>query len=536
MGKESQWAPTFKLKFGNHCKNLYIKMTDLPYCLKECSDFCVTILSKISIYSFSGGYPSKVLASSKNENWAKCCNIIEYGKIYKITNIDILDEIKHTKQIVFSFDYAYSHCKDGKKKYIKIDSSCNKEEYLNVQNLEYQKKEHDKKEHDKKCKCKKCCKKSSNSSSSSSCSSDSDDDCKKGSSNKCNSCHQHCHPLMMPCNCIQPCFLCCTGPTGPTGSNNNGQGTTGPRGPTGEQGPTGPCCTGATGQKGATGPNGSTGQTGPFGPTGPSGESSNTGATGPIGPTGPCCTGPTGQQGNQGATGPTGRTGSTGPSGQQGNQGATGPTGRTGPTGQQGATGPTGRTGPTGQQGNQGATGPTGQALKVGNDSVFVWKENNQSLGVNVWEKVSFEFGPTGPALSWTFVNANKNGLLNNTTETGWFIVSYKIDIDSGLDTSYNPIKVASTLVLNGSAVSGSGSLVQSPERDHIYSIANTILMKATTNDVLELQIITDTTNATLGRLNAAQDGLFSFELNPIGGPLTYAKQATASLIITRIS
>ncbi len=132
----THWTPAFKLSWGSECNNLYIEMARVSNCVSESDsydNFKITILSKLSISLYSCGYCSKILALSKDQNWANNNNVIEYGRKYKITGIDIDDELRKARVIAFSFDYSYTYEKCGKTKHVKIDCSCDNDEYIKVQ-------------------------------------------------------------------------------------------------------------------------------------------------------------------------------------------------------------------------------------------------------------------------------------------------------------------------------------------------------------------------------------------------------------------
>ena len=208
-------------------------------------------------------------------------------------------------------------------------------------------------------------------------------------------------------------------PTGPTGyvltaSGNGaptwsagGGGATGPTGPTGTAGSNGP--TGPTGTAGSNGPTGPTGTAGSNGPTGPTGAASTV-----AGPTGP--TGTAGTSGSAGPTGPTGA-GSAGPTGPTGTAGANGPTG---PTGTAGANGPTGATG----LGYAGLISSSSNTVTTGSKTFTTNLSTTQT---------AFAVGDTVRVYS-------------TATPTTYI---------EGPITSFS----SSTLVINGTVVSGSGTI-----------------------------------------------------------------------------
>ena len=189
----------------------------------------------------------------------------------------------------------------------------------------------------------------------------------------------------------------------------------------------------------------------------------------------PCCgDGNTGATGN---TGPTGDTGNTGPTGSTGDTGNTGSTGNTGPTG---STGDTGNTGPTGSTGN---TGPAGQNAAI--SSAFVWASTSQGKTGNEFQPVILDCGPIGgpigpPGSNWFFLDPGPTQSQLATTDTGWYLITYKIDLrtqgNAGADTS----RAAGVLTIGNLPVNevlASQSTAQAPDTNHMYSISNTVLV-----------------------------------------------------------
>lgn len=278
----------------------------------------------------------------------------------------------------------------------------------------------------------------------------------------------------------------------------------------GTQGPPGPQgCRGIPGPTGAKGPIGMKGPIGQRGPTGPTGTTGAHGQTGPKGATGPI--------GMRGITGSRGATGPTGPKGAIGIKGQTGPTGTTGPTGIKG---------PTGPQGPVGAKGQTGPVVGLG--SVFLWSEIVQNFGsTGNFQYVSLENGPTGPtAGTWS---ANVGSTAFTGTETGWYLVSYKLDIQSALNTDVTTTTVGAVLLLNTVQVPGSASLIQEPGLQHIYTLENTFLIKYTAGMAISLLAWSNQSSATIG-----QPSLLTGKLPPTY--TTSPTEAVATLTLTRIA
>lgn len=353
-----------------------------------------------------------------------------------------------------------------------------------------------------------------------------------------------------------------TGPVGPTGEQGavgaqGEQGLTGPQGPigvtgaVGPQGVTGPAGPVPTvnsvstftlspsvpasvqvtdlgggvfdytfnipqGAQGVTGPQGEQGLTGPQGPVG---------ATGPIGPVGP--QGLTGPQGPVGATGPIGLTGATGPQGPIGLTGASGATGPAGATGPQGPIGPTPNitvgnvnttTGAAGSLANVNVT--SGAANGVFNFTFTIPKGNpgndasissayfhstviQTNRSITNFQYVTFEKPQIGPSGSG-WVTSTQPGYAAPTSFTvptsGFYLVDFKVDVRSGSGSSpssNNNSALAATV--NGVQIPGSVTLVEAPESNHIYTLANTVLCHFNTGDIISLMFWSSDIGAFVG-------------------------------------
>jgi hypothetical protein len=89
-------------------------------------------------------------------------------------------------------------------------------------------------------------------------------------------------------------------------------------------------------------------------------------------------------------------------------------------------------------------------------------------------------------------------------------------------------------LTLNGNQINGSGTLVEAPETNHIYTISNTVLVNIALKDVISLLFWTDDTNNGATGCHVGNPAtIIPTVLLPNG---TAPVEATASIVITRIS
>jgi hypothetical protein len=316
------------------------------------------------------------------------------------------------------------------------------------------------------------------------------------------------------------------GPTGPLGP----KGCPGEKGCQGEKGCTG--ATGPTGEKGCTGVTGPTGDKGCTGVTGPTGDKGATGVTGSTGDKG--TTGATGIAGPTGATGDKGEAGATGATGDKGEAGATGVTGSTGDKGETGVTGPAGVVGATGFTGSSGLAGPTGPAGENANiTSIFVWSALRQNnLDNSKFQYVTFENAPIGPSGSgWTTSTQTGYSAPTNfiVPTNGYYLVTYKLDVRSGPGSSpNNNTDGATVLTRNGVQISGSTTLVEAPESNHVYTISNSVLANFFAGDSISLMFWSTDAGTHVG-----DPGNITGIL-PVGSIVP--TEATASIVFLRIS
>lgn len=234
---------------------------------------------------------------------------------------------------------------------------------------------------------------------------------------------------------------------------------------------------------------------------------------------GNCTTCPPGPQGPPGADGP------QGPPGEQGLQGDPGPQGPPGPQGIQGIPGP------------QGPQGPAGQNAAI--SSIFLYSTTSQpKTGTsNQFQQVSFEKPIIGPGLDWVKNNNQEFQGVNS----GWYLVTYKLDLRTNSTSDFNHTRAAAALMLNNAEVVGSGSTAQAPDTIHMYSISNQVLLYYTAGQVLSLQWtaayynnsgVKQSTTSGLS-IGPNEANFISSVFNPVNSS-TY-EEAVASLVITRI-
>lgn len=189
--------------------------------------------------------------------------------------------------------------------------------------------------------------------------------------------------------------------------------------------------------------------------------------------------------------------------------------------------------------GTTGSTGATGQTVAI--NSIFVWSEKIQKIGAvstSHFVPIAFEFGPIGPSTGSWSGNTGQTGSTGSTgntqfrgTVSGWYLLTYKVDLRSGFSGLHQPSATngASALTINGIQVQGSQTIVSAPETNHIYTITNTVLYNYTAGDNIALWVWANASTAQVGDtiLNA-----------PTGPTLNGANvtEATASMIITRIA
>ncbi len=281
-------------------------------------------------------------------------------------------------------------------------------------------------------------------------------------------------------------------------------------------------CRGHTGDRGKKGHKGIIGDPGKMGLTGGTGNEGIKGLTGCPG-----AVGPVGPDGNDGAVGSKGENGDVGPKGEIGDPG---PDGKNGLDGQSGVNGNVGITGMSGASGN------TGPSAVVGIESIYMWGSRDQLLrNINRWQYVEFEKPSQGPeGHIWT--TTKEVGYDNITTficgTSGYYLLFFKLDIFAGnspTSTDISPLECPSgaCIVINGSELPGSTSLVLAPEQDHVYSCANQVLVNLRASDKVALMFWSTDNTTSLGNSTIIQGKL------PNGSKPT---QCCASFTIVRVT
>jgi hypothetical protein len=126
-------------------------------------------------------------------------------------------------------------------------------------------------------------------------------------------------------------------------------------------------------------------------------------------------------------------------------------------------------------------------------------------------------------------------------TNSGWYLITYKLDLRTNSPSSFNHTRAAAALLLDNAEVVGSGSSAQAPDTIHMYSISNTVLVYYTAGQVLSLQWTaayyngSNVKQSTITGLSVGPNDptFINSVFNPVNSS-TY-QEATASLVITRI-
>lgn len=176
-----------------------------------------------------------------------------------------------------------------------------------------------------------------------------------------------------------------------------------------------------------------------------------------------------------------------------------------------------------------GQTGAPGNNTTM--SSVFSWSSILQkNLNVTYFQYVTFENPLIGPLLSgWSTIT--EIGYTSPTTfivpMTGYYLITYKLDIRSGASNQPSFSNSATVLTNNGIEISGSTTLVEAPEANHIYTISNTVLCNLTIQDHVSLLFWSDDIDAQIGE-PATITGLLPSNLVP--------NEAVASIVFSRIT
>jgi hypothetical protein len=111
---------------------------------------------------------------------------------------------------------------------------------------------------------------------------------------------------------------------------------------------------------------------------------------------------------------------------------------------------------------------------------------------------------------------------------SGFYLLTYKIDVRSGGNLiPGNNSDCATVLTRNGNEISGSSTLVEAPETNHIYTISNSILVNLSLNDHISLLFWSGDIGSHIGDPSNLTGKL------PNGST---PKESTASIVFTKIS
>ena len=109
------------------------------------------------------------------------------------------------------------------------------------------------------------------------------------------------------------------------------------------------------------------------------------------------------------------------------------------------------------------------------------------------FQEISYEQIPLGPdGSNWTVVPST-NYARYTCTSSGWYLMTYKMDLRTVGVSSVTYTRAASAIMIssdgiNWSVVPGSGSTAQAPDTNHQYSISNTVLVNYTAPYQLAVQ------------------------------------------------
>jgi hypothetical protein len=147
----------------------------------------------------------------------------------------------------------------------------------------------------------------------------------------------------------------------------------------------------------------------------------------------------------------------------------------------------------------------------------------------------------------------NYPGSRISSTTSGWYLMTYKLDLRTNSSANYSYTRAATSLMMfdgtNWKDITGSSSAAQAPDTVHQYSISNTVLVKYTAGQLISLQwwagyysgstavLQTDTVGLSVGPLNSAANERpwIPATYDPDGVPYDQYNEAIASLVITRI-
>ena len=160
------------------------------------------------------------------------------------------------------------------------------------------------------------------------------------------------------------------------------------------------------------------------------------------------------------------------------------------------------------------------------------WNTLQTNINISFFQYVTFEKPFIGPIGSG-WVTSIESGYTQPTTfivpSTGYYLLTYKLDVRSGGGQSPSSnTKASSLLIRNGNMIDGSTTLVEAPESNHIYTISNTVLANLTVGDRISLLFWSNDTGTRIGDPSI----LTGF----LPGSVIVPTEATASIVFSKIS
>jgi hypothetical protein len=110
----------------------------------------------------------------------------------------------------------------------------------------------------------------------------------------------------------------------------------------------------------------------------------------------------------------------------------------------------------------------------------------------------------------------------------GFYLLTYKLDVRSGGNQKPNNTDCSTVLTKNGDQISGSATLVEAPEENHIYTISNTVLTNLQKNDSISLLFWSTDLGTHIGDPSFLKGKLPKNNIVPT--------EATASIVFTKIT
>lgn len=111
----------------------------------------------------------------------------------------------------------------------------------------------------------------------------------------------------------------------------------------------------------------------------------------------------------------------------------------------------------------------------------------------------------------------------------GYYLVTYKLDVRSGVGSlPVSNSDAATVLTRNGIQISGSTTLVEAPESNHVYTISNTILVDFFAGDSISLMFWSSDSGTRIGDP--------TYISGTLPGSSVVPTEATASIVFLKIS